>query len=195
VSKQVWALVELQLLTGARAGELVGLRPMDLDMTGKVWAANLGEHKTAHWGYERTLYLGPHARKVIKPFLSRPTDRPMFSPAEAERDRRDQAHEKRITPLKYGNAPGTNKSARPKRPPGETYDVGSYRRAIQRACTLAKVPSWHPHALRHNAATNLRREFGIEVARVVLGHRSPAMTAVYAELDAGKAVEAIGKVG
>lgn len=37
------------------------------------------------------------------------------------------------------------------------------------------VPHWHPHQLRHNAATALRREHGIEVARVILGHRSPAI--------------------
>jgi len=37
VSRQVWALIRLQLLTGARAGELVELRPVDLDMQGKVW--------------------------------------------------------------------------------------------------------------------------------------------------------------
>jgi len=52
---------------------------------------------------------------------------------------------------------------------------------------------WQP--LRHNAATNLRKEFGLDVARVVLGHRSAAITEVYAELDHSKALEVIGKVG
>jgi integrase len=37
VSKQVWALVQLQLLTGARAGELVTMRSVDIDTTGKIW--------------------------------------------------------------------------------------------------------------------------------------------------------------
>ena len=54
---------------------------------------------------------------------------------------------------------------------------------------------WHPHQLRHNAATELRKEFGIEVARIVLGHRSAAITEVYAELDQAKAVEAMLRVG
>lgn len=31
VSCQVWGLVQIQLHTAARAGEVVGLRPMDLD--------------------------------------------------------------------------------------------------------------------------------------------------------------------
>ncbi|MFL5328125.1 MAG: tyrosine-type recombinase/integrase [Gemmataceae bacterium] len=31
---------------------------------------------------------------------------------------------------------------------------------------------WHPHQLRHNAATNFRKEYGIELARIILGHSS-----------------------
>ena len=47
--------------------------------------------------------------------------------------------------------------------------------------------SFHPHQLRHNAATELRRRYGIEAARLVLGHRSVAVTAQYAEADQEKA--------
>lgn len=54
---------------------------------------------------------------------------------------------------------------------------------------------WSPNQLRHNAATYLRKEFGIEAARVVLGHSSAAVTEVYAELDLAKAAEIMGKVG
>ncbi|HBR19719.1 MAG TPA: hypothetical protein DD726_05825 [Phycisphaerales bacterium] len=54
---------------------------------------------------------------------------------------------------------------------------------------------WHPHQLRHNAATSLRKEFGLETARIILGHRSAAITEVYAELDQQKAMEAIVRVG
>jgi integrase len=57
------------------------------------------------------------------------------------------------------------------------------------------VPPWHPHQLRHNAATWLRREFGLETARVVLGHASADVTEGYAEADFGKAAEAMGRVG
>lgn len=37
--------------------------------------------------------------------------------------------------------------------------------------------------MRHNAATSLREQFGIEASRVILGHTSPAVTDVYAEMD------------
>ncbi|MEN6384480.1 MAG: tyrosine-type recombinase/integrase [Phycisphaerales bacterium] len=54
---------------------------------------------------------------------------------------------------------------------------------------------WHPHQLRHNAATFLRKEFGIDTARIILGHRSAVITEVYAELDQQKAMDAVIKVG
>ena len=52
-----------------------------------------------------------------------------------------------------------------------------------------------PHQLRHNAATELRKEFGIEAARIILGHRSAAITEVYAERDEQEAIEAMAQVG
>lgn len=58
-----------------------------------------------------------------------------------------------------------------------------------------KAHRWHPHQLRHSAATRLRKEYGIEAARVVLGHRSAAVTETYAELDQTKAADVMAKVG
>lgn len=54
---------------------------------------------------------------------------------------------------------------------------------------------WSPNRLRHNAATFLRREFGIDAARVILGHSSAATTEIYAELDQAKALKIMGEVG
>ena len=54
---------------------------------------------------------------------------------------------------------------------------------------------WSPNQLRHNAATYLRKQFGIEAARVLLGHSSAAVTEVYAELDLAKAAEIRAQVG
>jgi integrase len=58
-----------------------------------------------------------------------------------------------------------------------------------------RLHRWHPHQLRHNAATHLRKEFGIEVARIILGHRSASMTEIYAELDDEKAKRVIQRIG
>lgn len=46
------------------------------------------------------------------------------------------------------------------------------------------VPRWHPHQLRHNYATAIRKQFGIEAARILLGHRTIDVTEIYAERDA-----------
>lgn len=57
------------------------------------------------------------------------------------------------------------------------------------------IPAWHPHQLRHNKATEIRREARLDAARAVLGHRSPAVTEVYAEVDTAKASEIMGRLG
>lgn len=195
VNRQIAALIDLQLLTGARAGELVTMRPIDLDTSGNVWVFIPEDHKTAHHGHERHIYIGPKAKKIIKPFLNRPVESYLFSPAEADAEYREKRRQERKTPDSCGNRPGTNRVRKPKKRPGERYATDSYRRAIYRACDAAGVPQWSPHQLRHNAATNLRREHGIEAARVILGHRSAAITDVYAELDSARAIDVIGKVG
>ena len=59
----------------------------------------------------------------------------------------------------------------------------------------AGVERFSPNRLRHSAATRLRKEFGLDAARVVLGHRSARVTEIYAELDLEKAREAIEEVG
>jgi integrase len=58
-----------------------------------------------------------------------------------------------------------------------------------------KEHRWSANQLRHSAATHLRNEFGIEAARVVLGHSSAEVTEIYAELDMAKAAEIMGRVG
>jgi integrase len=85
--------------------------------------------------------------------------------------------------------------SRPKKSPGASYSVESYRRAIAYGCQRAGVPKWHPHQLRHNAATQLRKEFGLDVARAVLGHTSPAVTEIYAERDEMAATRAMEQAG
>lgn len=104
-------------------------------------------------------------------------------------------HKNRKTPLSCGNKPGTNCKTNPKRKAREHYSQDSYRRAIRRACEKADIPYWHPHQLRHNAATQLRAEFGLEAAQLILGHRRADVTQVYAEINRAKALDIAAKVG
>ena len=196
VSRQVWALIELQMLTAARSGEILAMRAVDLDMSGEVWTYTPPQHKTAHHDHTRVIFLGPAAQRIIAPFLKdRPLNAPLFSPREAAEEHRKELHARRRTPLSCGNRPGTNRKTSPKREPAEHYTVDSYRRAIARACKRAGVPHWHPHQLRHGRATVIRKKYGLEAARVILGHRSAAVTEVYAELDVARARDVMKEIG
>ena len=61
------------------------------------------------------------------------------------------------------------------------YMVAGYRRAITRACERCDVQRQTPHRLRHNAATVIRRRYGVEATQVMLGHSGIGVTQVYAE--------------
>jgi integrase len=193
VSRQVWAMIELQRLTGMRSGEVVSMRATDLDTSGKVWTYTPARHKTEHHGRQRRVSLGPQAQAVLKAWLRADPTAPLFSPAEAMAERRARMRADRATKVQPSQA--DRRKRRPRKRPGEAYTPESYRRSIANACKRAGVEPWHPHQLRHSAATRLRRDFGLDVTRAVLGHSSPAVTEVYAELDMAKAAEAMGRVG
>lgn len=212
VSAQIAAMIRLQLATGMRPGEVCIMRTCDIDRDRQLWLYRPMHHKTAHHEHERVIFLGPTAQQVIRPFLNNHAPEAfLFSPAEADKARRAVLHARRVTPLSCGNRPGTNRKRRPRKRPGDSYARCSYARVISRACQLAfPAPAglgedevkawhtrhhWHPHQLRHNAATRLRKEFGIEVAQVVLGHKTLLITQVYAEKDVEAAEKAMLQIG
>jgi site-specific recombinase XerC len=45
---------------------------------------------------------------------------------------------------------------------------------------------WAPNRLRHSAATEIRKNFGLEAAQVILGHSAADVTQIYAERDMQK---------
>lgn len=71
VSDTVRSLIDLQLATGARPGEVCGLRAVDIITTGAVWTAELRHHKQAWKGRTRVLYFGPTAQAVLRPWMER----------------------------------------------------------------------------------------------------------------------------
>src|SRR4051794_10261210 len=54
VPRLVWAMIELQRLTGMRPGEVLTMRTADLDTAGKVWTYTPSSHKTEHHDKPRT---------------------------------------------------------------------------------------------------------------------------------------------
>jgi integrase len=221
---QVAAMVRLQRHTGMRPGEVVRMRGIDLDMAGNVWfyrpgsdQGRHGAHKTAHRGHQRVIALGPKAQEVLRPWLRLNLTEYLFQPREAVGALRAEQRLNRKTKVQPSQV--CRRKRNPRRKPGERYRVGSYAVAIRRAieaanraracdackekepaercekCQAAAIPHWHPHQLRHTKATEIRREAGLDAARAVLGHRSPAITEVYAELDVGRAAEVMEKLG
>jgi integrase len=199
VTPHVRAMIELQLLTGMRPGEVVIMRGMDLDTSGAVWMYRPGSerpegmHKTAWRGHERVIAIGPRGQETVRGFLKPDLQAYLFSPREALAAVRLEIRAKRKTKVQPSQM--NRRKAKPRRAPGGRYSVDAYRRAIARACERAEVPVWRPHQLRHSKATEIRREVGVDAARAVLGHRSPKVTETYAEIDANKAAEVMARMG
>lgn len=234
VSRQVAAMIRLQLLTGMRPGEVVTMRGIDIDMGGPVWIYRPGHHKTRHLGHDRMIFFGPKAKEIIRQFLKPDLTAYLFSPADADIERRGQLHLARKTPMSCGNIPGSNVKRKPLKKPHDHYSVRSYSRAINYGCQSAfplpehlqpqilengrretgatfkarltpaekieikawrKDHNWHPHQLRHSAATNLRKTYGLEPAQVILGHKTLTVTQVYAERNIEAAMRIMAEVG
>ena len=54
---------------------------------------------------------------------------------------------------------------------------------------------WHPNQIRHNFGTFARKEYGLEAAQVLLGHKTLTVTQVYAEKNVEAAMRIMGEVG
>lgn len=204
----VATMVELQLLTGMRPGELVIMRPCDIDRSGEIWHYCPHSHKTQYRGKDRIISIGPRGQQLLRPYLLRDHQAYCFSPKESERQRLAKLHEDRTTPLHYGNRPGTNRKDDPQTQPGECFISGTYGNSVRKAVKAARrdiklnggdpdkeLPKWTPYQLRHTAATKARKIFNYETAGALLGHSNLSATAIYAERNQGLADAAAKKFG
>ena len=182
---------------------------MDIDRTGKVWQYKPASHKTEHHGRGRVIFIGPKAQAVLLPYLLRAADTYCFSPAESEAARHEEMRAHRKTPVQPSQQ--TRRKARPERTPATFYSENAYYRGIKKAIAKANrknqedaarrgiepqpIPLWYPNQLRHSAATEIRRMFGLEAAQTVLGHAKADVTQVYAERDHALAAEVMAKIG
>lgn len=138
--QMVGDMIRLQLLTGARPGEIVSMRTSEIDTSGPTWIYTPSRHKLSWKGKVRQIAIGPRAQKILRPYLRTELSEPIFSPARSEEMRLAAREAARATSLKYGNRRGTNRVRRRQRPPKDHYTVNSYRRAIERACDRAFPP-------------------------------------------------------
>jgi integrase len=181
-----------------------------------------GVHKTAFRGHGRVVPIGPRGQEIVRQFLKTDLLAYLFQPQEAMNELKAERRQNRKSKVQPSQMNRCKRN--PKRKPGTRYTVASYGRAISRACDLAfpfpfpeglarielekwrkaheqdvkkwqKQHRWHAHQLRHARATEIRREAGLDAARVVLGHRSAQITETYAEIDLNRAAEVMARLG
>jgi len=165
------------------------------------------------YGPTRIVFISPRAQDVLRPYLLRGKTAFCFVPAESERKRQVIRREHRVTPMTPFQAKRRRKR-HPKWSPGACYVNDSYRRAITDAIDQVNakrkreaqkagqpladgdlIPHWTPNQLRHTAATEIRKAFGLESVQAVLGHAHMKVSEVYAEKNLALAAEVMQRIG
>ena len=196
VSPVVGGLIQLQWFTGMRPGEACILRGVDIDQAGPegCWVYRPAHHKMAYTGRDKVILIGPKAQQLLRPFLDtkQPTEY-LFSPRDSHAWHMARKREQRQTPVQPSQRDRSRRGGEQRR--RDHFTTSGYRQAISYGCERAEIPAWNPNQLRHARATALRREYGLETARAVLGHTSASVTETYAELDLGLAAKAMHQSG
>ena len=187
---------------------------------GEHKTAHHGHERTILIGPRAQEFLKPWLKTDVTAYLFSPKEAEALRSVERRKKRKSP-----MTPSQAARKPKTNpKRPRSERYRVAAYRLAIYRacdRAFPPPAPLAKregetwkewrdrltvgdraelrrwrkAHRWHPHQLRHNAATVLRKEYGIEVAKIILGHATLSATQVYAERDLEKAQEIVSKIG
>ncbi|MEI8371268.1 MAG: site-specific integrase [Planctomycetota bacterium] len=189
------------------------------------WVYRPGSHKTEHHGRGRLILIGPQAQAIIEPWLRpADPEAYLFNPVEARRwaDRKRKKNARpnltnaKPTPTPARQIAGSHYTVwsysrairraceRAAGMPSNLIEVPRRLKGTERAAAIAAAKAWrrehkgcywHPHQLRHNAATKIRATYGIEVARIILGHARMSATEIYAERDLVAAAQAIAAMG
>lgn len=181
LSRPLQGLVQVQRMTGMRPGEVMCMRGCELDTSGLVWFYRPVHHKTAWRQKTRAIPIGPRCQQILQSFLKPDPQAFLFSPRDGREEwfaAKRAARKSRVQPSQR-----CRRKPNPRRKPRESYSRHSYAAAIARACVKAGVPRWHPNRLRHSRATEIRRQFGLEAAQVLLGHARANITELYAQRD------------
>jgi len=199
--KRVADMARVQRNSTMRPQDVCNIRACDIERTGDVWLYRPPNHKTAYLGEVLTKYIGTAAQEILTTYLIEKEDTPeayLFQPKDTVRDRNIERRCNRKTLNKKGEVQPSHKNRKkmnPKRTPGEKYSTESYNKAIGSACKKAGVPHWTANQIRHLAATEIRKEYGLEAAQIACGHKRASTTETYAEIDHGKGIEVARRFG
>lgn len=185
-------MVRFHRATGCRPQDVCSLRWEEIDRTAAVWVYRPAQHKAAHHGHARTVWIGPAAQVELGPV----TTGFVFTPAAAIAEGKAQRRAARQTPLHRAHLAANERKRvlAPKRSQ-PSYSPQTYGRAITRACERAGVEPWTPNQLRHAALTEFRAKYGLEIARAIGGHKSAVTTEIYAEIPMAAMLAAVGALG
>lgn len=181
-------MVRVQCLTGMRPSEVCEMRLSEVDRSGTPWVYRKRDHKNAWRGKTRNILIGPQARTILESYITEAeSDRNdfLFSPIRSENQRLKELRSRRKTKVQPSQV--CRKKPQPKRVLREHYDRSGYQHRISLICKKHGIPHWHPNQLRHTAATEIRRDFGLEAAQLILGHTTADVTQIYAERDLERA--------
>ncbi|MGN0832987.1 MAG: tyrosine-type recombinase/integrase [Kiritimatiellia bacterium] len=196
-------MVQVHRLTGMRPCELCAMRWSLIDTTRVPWVYRVpSEANKNHWrgelGQPRVVCIGPKAREILE--RHRGDGDVPFSPARSMAEHIASVAAGAAHPL-TDEQKAMRRVAHVPRVLGERWTTGAYTKTIAAACRRAGIKPWGANRLRHAFGTEVRRAFGLDAARAVLGHTGGGcVTDVYtfdAVADemvrqAAPAVEALG---
>jgi len=177
------ALYSLMLSTGLRRGEALGLMWKDLDRDAGVLrvARQLKREGSALVTTDTKTYRSRRAVNLPEQMLT----------ALLEHEKRQQAERRSFASTWVDSGYIFTSSV------GTAIDPRNLYREFQTICRIVGLEGWHPHELRHSAASlMLAQGVKIQVVSQVLGHASIRMTAdVYGHIldpDRAEAAQAMG---
>lgn len=161
-------MVRVHRLTGMRPCEICAMSWKQIDTSRTPWIYRVPPtaNKNAwrgEFGMPRVILIGPKARAILE--RHRTGDAP-FTPQQAMAELFAARRAARKTPF-YGKQ---DPSAHIPRVLSARWNTSAYSRTISYACKHAGVSAWSANQLRHAFGTEVRRAYGLETAKAVLGH-------------------------
>lgn len=165
VGQTVYDILRLEVLTGMRPGELLRLRPCDIEkMPSGVWQYVIYRHKTSgRTAAPLVKYIGPQAQEIMERYIAdAKPDEPLFK--------------------RRNGKPHTTHSVQQRI---------SYLKRTRRDFPQ----TFHQYKCRHAAGTEARKHQGLEGAQAFLGHANRATSEIYAEVNQDLAIALALEIG